>query len=131
MFGDRLAVVQDDANFVALVGLADGRVDSIALPASDGGVRQFDDLRGNKRLKLDLEASVIDVEGGRATLFAFGSGSSPARARLSAVLDHDEPGTPSQLCVMTATEKSACASITCAVPAVVTLIGYTPGWCSE
>ena len=85
MFGGRLAVVQDDANFVAFITLTDGRVDSIALPASDGGIRQFDDLRGNKRLKLDLEASVVDVHDGRATLFAFGSGSSPAREHVAII----------------------------------------------
>lgn len=74
-----LAVVQDDASFVALVDLARGAVDDLPLP-SPSGVRQFDDLRGNKDDKLDLEAAVY-VEG-RALVVAFGSGSSPRRERV-------------------------------------------------
>lgn len=75
--GGRLAIVQDDASFVALLAPGVGDVDAIALPAPDG-VRLFDDGRGNKARKLDLEACVAaDGE-----LFAFGSGSSPARERI-------------------------------------------------
>jgi hypothetical protein len=78
--GGRLAVVQDDAAFIALVDPATLRVDSITLPAGEGGVRQFDDLRGNKRFKLDLEScTTLRGEGGREMLVAFGSGSAPPR----------------------------------------------------
>jgi hypothetical protein len=53
------------------------------LPAGEGGLRQFDDLRGNKRFKLDLESCVaVDDDGGREMLLAFGSGSLPARERI-------------------------------------------------
>lgn len=77
--GSRLAVVQDDAAFLALVDPATGEVDAVALPRGPGGLRQFDDLRGNKRHKLDLEA-ILALGDGR--LVAFGSGSSPARERV-------------------------------------------------
>ena len=83
--GGRLAVIQDDANFVALVDPATGVADAVALPAGEGGRRQFDDLRGNKRFKLDLEACVsVDVEG-EETLLALGSGSSPLREKIAVV----------------------------------------------
>lgn len=75
--GERLVVVQDDASFFAVW---DGRsVTGVPLP-SDAGVRRFDDARGNKAAKLDLEAAVALKDG---TLIAFGSGSTPARERLA------------------------------------------------
>ncbi len=85
--GGRLAVVQDDANFVALVDPATGLADAITLPAGEGGRRQFDDLRGNKRFKLDLESCVLLDDGGVPVLLAFGSGSSPLRERIVEVRD--------------------------------------------
>jgi hypothetical protein len=76
--GGMLAVVQDDASFVALVDpKLGGEVFDIPLPAEDG-VRQFDDARGNKHAKLDLEACIA-TDG---LLVAFGSGSSPLRERV-------------------------------------------------
>jgi hypothetical protein len=89
-----IALVQDDANFVAVVDAATGLARAITLPAGEGGVRQFDDLRGNKRFKLDLESCVaVDDEGGREMLLAFGSGSLPARERIVLVrhVDSDNP----------------------------------------
>ncbi len=77
-FGKRLAVVQDDALFVALVDVKTGKVGHIDLPAIDG-VRQFDKLRGNKALKLDLEACASVVVDGKNALLAMGSGSTTAR----------------------------------------------------
>jgi hypothetical protein len=78
--GDRLVVVQDDANFIALVDPRDSSVTPIALPAGPGGHRQFDDSRGNKLDKLDLEAvaSVPEGEGGQSVL-VFGSGATARR----------------------------------------------------
>lgn len=78
-FGNRLAVVQDDTNFIALIDPETGHVDPLTLPAGEGGLRQFDELRGNKRFKLDLEAcfSVPVADGGM--LVALGSGSSEKR----------------------------------------------------
>lgn len=83
--GGRLAVIQDDASFVALVDprAAGASVLALALPSPDG-VRQFDDGRGNKKQKLDLEAGIV-LEG---ELVAFGSGSSPARERVVCAAVH-------------------------------------------
>lgn len=77
--GERLAVVQDDASFVVLVHPGTLHVDAVTLPPGADGLRQFDDLRGNKAFKLDLEACVS--VGGRdgVLLAAFGSGSAPPR----------------------------------------------------
>jgi hypothetical protein len=80
--GGRLAIVQDDTNFVAFVRPWRGEVSFLTLPAGPGGKRQFDDGRGNKRHKLDLEASTVVQRGDGALLLAFGSGSSPARERV-------------------------------------------------
>jgi hypothetical protein len=80
----RLAVIQDDASFLALVDLASGRVDDVPFPASPNGERQFDDLRGNKKRKLDLEATLALGDG---SVVAFGSGSSDLRERV--VLVHE------------------------------------------
>ena len=80
--GNRVAVIQDDANFVALADPETGRARAITLPAGEGGLRQFDDERGNKRFKLDLEACVMLRDGGGEMLVAFGSGSTPAREKI-------------------------------------------------
>src|SRR5688572_3038814 len=63
--GGRLAVIQDDANFVAVVQRGEWTAESIVLPAGLGGLRQFDDGRRNKAAKLDLEACTTIVESGR------------------------------------------------------------------
>jgi hypothetical protein len=74
-----IALVQDDANFVALVDPDGLRVEAIPLPAGPAGRRQFDDRRGNKAHKLDLEACVgLDTDDG-TLLLALGSGSTSAR----------------------------------------------------
>jgi hypothetical protein len=78
-----LAVMQDDANFIALAEPATGLCRAVTLPAGEGGLRQFDDERGNKRFKLDLEACVVVPDGrGGETLVGFGSGSSARRERV-------------------------------------------------
>lgn len=77
-WGGRLAVVQDDTAFVALVDPATGIAEGVPLPVADG-VRQFGVARGNKKRKPDLE-SVLSLPDGR--LLAFGSGSTSARERL-------------------------------------------------
>lgn len=80
--GDRLAVVQDDAAFLALVDPVTAEVRAIALEAAEGGVRQFGDERGNKHLKADLEACVTVPHEGAEVLLAFGSGSTPKREQV-------------------------------------------------
>src|SRR5688572_7516478 len=73
-----IAVVQDDAHFLALVDVTTGSTRALTLPAGPGGLRQFDSRRGNKKQKMDLEACVwLD---GRAVLF--GSGSTDERERV-------------------------------------------------
>lgn len=80
--GTRLALVQDDANFVALVDPRTGLARAIPLPAGEDGRRHFDDARGNKQHKLDLEACCT-IEGPSGALFiALGSGSKRRRRRV-------------------------------------------------
>lgn len=77
-FGNRLVIVQDDVNALA-VRDARGVVRPVLLPAHASGRRVFDDTLGNKHDKLDLEACVTLPDG---RLVAFGSGSTPAREQL-------------------------------------------------
>ena len=77
--GDRVAMVQDDVNFLALVDPATGVAASVTLPAGKDDLRQFDDGRGNKKYKLDLEAMVRVPDAAGTTLLAFGSGSKKRR----------------------------------------------------
>ena len=74
-----LAVVQDDANFIAIHDPRSGRTSAITLPAGEAGLRQFDDVRGNKRYKLDLESCLALEERDGTILLAFGSGSTSRR----------------------------------------------------
>ena len=78
VFREYLAVIQDDANWLALID-ADGRVHALPLPAGPGGARVFSGSRGNKREKFDLEACItVPGEGGHE-LVGFGSGSHVGR----------------------------------------------------
>ena len=89
--GGRIVVVQDDANFLALIDpRRPDAARAIALPRGADGGRQFGDSRGNKHLKLDLEACVADD----AAVVAFGSGSTPAREVVLMVsgVAAEEPG---------------------------------------
>jgi hypothetical protein len=89
--GGRLAVIQDDANFVALVDPETGEADAVTLPAGPGGLRRFDDGRGNKDDKLDLEA-VTSIEGPDGPfLVALGSGSAPHRECVVVLRGFDGP----------------------------------------
>lgn len=77
--GDRIVAIQDDANFLALIDPHTWTVEALALPPGPDGQRQFDDHRGTKALKLDLEAAVAVPQPDGDLLLAFGSGSSPRR----------------------------------------------------
>jgi hypothetical protein len=77
--GARLVVVQDDTLALAVLDVPAGSIEPVLLPDSPNGARVFDDLRGNKALKLDLEACVALPDG---RLVALGSGSSPRRERI-------------------------------------------------
>lgn len=88
VFGGDLAIIQDDARFVARV--RGGRVHAIALPADELGQRLFDDGRGNKSAKLDFEASLVLQGPSGPRLIGFGSGSSPQRESLLLVDEASE-----------------------------------------
>ncbi len=92
-FGDRLALIQDDANFLVLIEPDSLQVDAIPLSAGEGGLRQFDDVRGNKRFKLDLEASVTVPTLDGDLLLALGSGSTCDREKI-VMLRESDPATP-------------------------------------
>lgn len=80
--GERLALVQDDSNFVALIDPKSGRARAITLPAGEEGKRHFDDERGNKKFKFDLE-SCCTIEGSSGpVLLALGSGSKRRRRKI-------------------------------------------------
>ena len=84
-----LIVIQDDSNFLALIDPASpGAAHAIALPAGPDGGRQFGDSRGNKHLKLDLEACV-SIEAPHPLIIGLGSGSTPARESIVLVRDWD------------------------------------------
>ncbi len=87
--GARTVIVQDDVNAFAVLDLPGGATRPVLLPAGAGGARVFDDVRGNKKRKMDLEACAALPDG---RLVAFGSGSSPVRERI-AVLDPQGDGT--------------------------------------
>lgn len=91
--GSVLAVIQDDANFIAVFDPADRTTRPIMLPAGHRGLRLFDDRRGNKKWKLDLEASVVVGRPTGTMLIAFGSGSTHKRERL-VVVEGWESGMP-------------------------------------
>jgi hypothetical protein len=80
--GRRLIIAQDDVSALALLDTTTGAIQPILLPAGPGGVRIFDEARGNKKLKLDLEASVLLPDG---RFVAFGSGSNPNREKIVTV----------------------------------------------
>lgn len=75
-WGERLVVVQDDVNALALLDERAGTVAPLVLPAGADGRRQFSERRGNKAAKMDLEGCVVLPDG---RLLAIGSGSTPAR----------------------------------------------------
>jgi hypothetical protein len=84
-FGGRLAVVQDDASFIALIDPLHDRIDALPLPAGEDGVRQFDDARGNKQHKRDWEACTTISTSSGECLWAFGSGSTERREFIAIV----------------------------------------------
>lgn len=80
--GQRLVIAQDDVNALATLDLATGVTRPILLPTGPDGARIFDEGRGNKKLKLDLEASLVLPDG---RFVALGSGSSPQREKIVTV----------------------------------------------
>src|SRR5215207_8262108 len=83
--GAKLAVIQDDASFVALVDPVTGLADAVALPPDVSGRRLFDDARRNKADKLDHEALASISTGDDVLLIALGSGSLPRRESIALI----------------------------------------------
>jgi hypothetical protein len=74
IFQEYLAVVQDDANWLALID-AEQRITAVPLPPGPDGQRVFTKRRGNQDYKCDLEACVA-LRGDRGPeLIGFSSGS--------------------------------------------------------
>ncbi len=84
-FGGRLAVIQDDAEFLLRVDPSQGVETVLTLPPGPGGRRDFDPRTGGKRHKRDLECCVVMPDG---RLIGFGSGSKPTREQLLVVEPH-------------------------------------------
>ena len=82
-----IALIQDDANFIGVFDPDGSRTRAIALPAGHEGLRLFDDRRGNKAHKLDLEACVSVEHEGDTLLLALGSGSTSRREQVVLVRD--------------------------------------------
>lgn len=80
--GAELVIVQDDALFFARLAAETADIADVALPRGAGELRLFDDLRGNKKEKLDLEAATVVSLEGKDLLLAFGSGSSEKREKV-------------------------------------------------
>jgi hypothetical protein len=81
-----VALIQDDANFIALIERDPLRVRALNLHAGAEGKRQFDASRGNKEDKLDLEACFSVDEPDGTLLVAMASGSKGFRPRETVVL---------------------------------------------
>ena len=81
-FADWTVVVQDNANYVALIDLQQRAARCLALPPGAGGERVFDRQHGNQDQKLDLEACVTIPAADGPLLLALGSGSHPPRERI-------------------------------------------------
>lgn len=73
-FREYLAVIQDDANWLALID-AERQVTAVPLPPSPAGDRVFSKKRGNRDDKYDLEACVTVGTGADCELVGFSSGS--------------------------------------------------------
>lgn len=78
-FREYLAVIQDDANWLALID-EDDRVHALPLPPGpQSGSRVFSKRRGNRHEKFDLEACILVPGRDGPELIGFGSGSHRGR----------------------------------------------------
>lgn len=90
-FREYLAVIQDDANWLALID-PEQRVTAVPLPPSPSGARVFSKGRGNKDEKYDLEA-LITIQGDDAhELVGFASGSREGREWVLRVSEEQADG---------------------------------------
>lgn len=94
-FCEHLAIIQDDANFLAMVDPADHAARTVVLPESESGNRVFDWDAGTGHDKLDLEACVSVPGTGDGLLVALGSGSGNKREWIMLVDWRDNQPQPS------------------------------------
>jgi hypothetical protein len=87
-FREYLAVIQDDANWLALID-ADQQVTAVPLPPSPAGDRVFSKKKGNRQDKYDLEACVTVESGNRHELVGFSSGSRRGREWILRVAEEE------------------------------------------
>jgi hypothetical protein len=90
-FREYLAVIQDDANWLALID-SDQQVTAVPLPPSPNGERVFSKTRGNQDDKFDLEACVTVTTGENCELVGFSSGSRTAREWVLRVREPEDGG---------------------------------------
>ncbi len=84
-WGTKFVIISDDTNAIAVKD--EQQVGAVLLPPGKGGRRTFGSELGNKKHKLDLEASVVLPDG---RLVVFGSGSTHRRERIVVVSpEHD------------------------------------------
>lgn len=88
-FREYLAVIQDDANWLALVD-AEQRVTAVPLPPSPSGARVFDKSHGNEDEKYDLEALITISSTDSHQLIGFASGSREGREWILRVRERAE-----------------------------------------
>ena len=101
-FKEFLVVVQDDANWLALIDAAG--IHALPLPAGPSGARIFSGDRGNRHQKFDLEAcTTVPGENGHE-LIGFGSGSHVGREWILRV--HEGPSFRAALAVTAAHERA-------------------------
>lgn len=94
-FREYLAIVQDDANWLALID-ADDSVHALPLPPSpESGTRIFSARNGTKGEKFDLEACIAVPGANGGELIGFGSGSHVGREWMLRV--HDGQAMPAVL----------------------------------
>lgn len=84
-----IALIQDDTNFIVVLTESGEHRVTLPLPEGEGGLRQFDDARGNKKFKLDLEACVAVQARGETWMLALGSGSKRRREQVAIVRGWD------------------------------------------
>ena len=90
-FREYLAVIQDDANWLALID-AEDRIRAVPLPPGPSGARVFSSERGNKHEKFDLEACIAVPSDKGEELIGFASGSHRGREWILRVRESDSVG---------------------------------------
>ncbi|HEV2078586.1 MAG TPA: hypothetical protein VGR19_01635 [Allosphingosinicella sp.] len=96
VFREYLAVIQDDANWLALID-SEQRVLAVPLPPGPSGARTFSSERGNQDDKYDLEACITVPGKGGLELIGFSSGSRAGREWILRVCEDSASPDPNDL----------------------------------